>query len=159
MLAVVDQQERLAVPDRSGDRLGEGLARLLAQPEHRGDGGIDEALVTKLREVDEPHRRCSTEHLSERDGKPRLTAPSGARDGDDPGFRQQVPNSAKLLVAVDEARQVQGKLAAREGSRRACWVGGAAIDSSCWRIVSSSVWSCGPGSTPRSSERRSCASR
>lgn len=107
MLAVVEDDERLALPEVLDDRVEERAAALLADLEDVGDLLDDQRAVPERRELHEPD--AVGEPVSERPGRlhrePRLPASARAAQGDEADLAQEPADVVDLPLAADEAAE------------------------------------------------------
>ncbi|HLW12350.1 MAG TPA: hypothetical protein VKU81_06600 [Casimicrobiaceae bacterium] len=108
MLAVVEDEQQLAVSAMPGQRLRHGAARFLLDPERRGHRLRHQFRVCERRKFDQPHAVGEIIKRVGRDLKrqARLAKAAGADDGDEPCSAQQFPDLVQLTLAADERRHL-----------------------------------------------------
>jgi hypothetical protein len=108
LLAVVKDDQDLALPERLGERLGDWAPGFLPDPEHLCDRTGDERRVRYGRQVDEPNAipRAVERFRCRLESKTGLAHPARARQSHESGRSEQAPHLGHLAVAPDEARNL-----------------------------------------------------
>ena len=95
VLAIVEEQENLAIANVVRQRFADGPVRALSNVEHRGHGLSHQARIGERRQVDDPDAVGKTiEHVRRQfQGQAGLATPAGA------GKRQQASGRQRVAVA------------------------------------------------------------
>jgi hypothetical protein len=113
VLAVVEDQQQLLVPEvgaQPGGRLGRSL---VAQAEGGHDGVADQGRIPQLRELDQPGATPETpaEVGRDPDRQAGLAHTTRAYQADQPRARQLLPDFGQLTAAADETGRLGGQVA------------------------------------------------
>ena len=120
VLAVVEQEQLLAIPDVPGERDLGGAVGGEPRVQGLGDRGPDQLGLAERRQLHRPDPVGEVlEPLpGELERESRLAATAGAGQGEEPRVAQQRGDLGQLALPADEARQLLGRLLGRSPRRR-----------------------------------------
>jgi hypothetical protein len=143
VLAVVEQQEKRAAPQRRHQGIGRGDAAFLPDAEAGREVLWEERRIRERRQFDSREGAAALLLHAGRylEGQPALPAPARPREREEPRPGEQSPQSRDLLFAADEWRELDGQR--RRLHRRMKW-------------ETPTAWPDGPatGNLPRRCNRR-----
>jgi hypothetical protein len=119
VLAVVQQEDEVATPERLDEQVAEIAVGLLADPEHLRDRPDHRTTVGHPGELDEPHAVVVPlgEPPPELDGEPCLADPAGPGDGDEAVRGEQRLHRVDRFSATHERAELGGEVVARGPER------------------------------------------
>ena len=122
VLAVVQDQQAVRVPEPSGDRIGRCLIVGGPCADGQGDRGGDEGRIVEILERDVPGVASATiRRVRQLEREPRLAGSTGTQQGQQRGRGHQVEQVLDLAAATDEARRrprdVPGRIVAPDRHR------------------------------------------
>ena len=119
MLAVVEHEEELGVPEAPRERLP-GRCRRVVEVERRGDESPDDDRIRHRGQVDEPHAATPGADLTpcDLDREACLARAAEAAERDQPVCPQEVADLRELPRPADEARERDGQVVVLLGRER-----------------------------------------
>ena len=119
MLAVVQDDQQTAVPDRFCQRFQNGVSGLFLDSQNGCDGLRDHPGIGDRRELDQPNAvGVIVQHVGGRlQGQPRLAQAARAKQRHQPPFLQRAPDFGQLALTTDERGHLLRQVVRRRGER------------------------------------------